>query len=316
MRMSPPFLSQADIRAMCISPAEARNAVLDAIRDFGSGNGVCPPKTTMAIDTGHSFQSMAATLPSEGIAALKWLGVTPVNRNSASAGINSLIIVSDYGSGRPLAVMDSNEITLLRTAALSAAAAQHLAPSQPGTIGMIGCGLQAHAHLNAFMDVFPNLHTLLAFSRSMSSAEGLAAAGRQRGLVASTVETPAEVVEKSEIVISMVPAAPGLVPFLDARRMKNDSFASAVDLGRNWLPESFLAFRTLATDTLTQSRAPYNVQGEEVGSAAFTTDLVALVRQSARGASGRNLFCFNGIAVADAALAAVAMRKAVQLFHS
>ena len=117
--MSPRFLSQGDIRAMRISPAEARNAVLDAIRDLGSGNGLCPPKTTMAIDTGHSFQSMAATLPSQGIAALKWVGVAPVPRNSASAGINSLIIVSDHGSGRFLAVMDGSEITLLRTAALS-----------------------------------------------------------------------------------------------------------------------------------------------------------------------------------------------------
>lgn len=115
---------------------------------------------------------------------------------------------------------------------------------------------------------------------------------------------------QSDIVVTMVPGAPGLAPFLDARALKPHAFVSAVDIGRSWLPESFPAFDLLATDSLAQSKAPYDVNGRPVAGACFHTDLAELCSNDPPPRAGRRLFCFRGFAVADLALANLAFRQA------
>ncbi|MCK1377299.1 ornithine cyclodeaminase family protein, partial [Bradyrhizobium sp. 24] len=82
-----------------------------------------------------------------GIATVKMVAIVPVEGNQARSRVNGLVCVSDYKTGLPVAVLDGNSITLIRTAATSAAAAIYLAPEAPATIGLIGCGLQALSHL-------------------------------------------------------------------------------------------------------------------------------------------------------------------------
>jgi alanine dehydrogenase len=184
-----------------------------------------------------------------------------------------------------------------------------MAPPDPAVIGMIGCGLQAYAHLDAFRDLYPGLQHVLAFSRSRGSAEKLAAAAT--ALTAAVVDDANAILTRADIVISMVPGAPGLRPFLDARRLKPVSFACAVDTGRSWMPESLPAFDMLATDSLAQSTAPYDVDGNPVTTARFETDLVQLAdRQGLAAATKRSLFCFRGVSLADLALAGLVVAKA------
>ena len=52
--------------------------------------------------------------------------------------------------------------------------------------GFIGCGQQAHAHLDAVLDLFPDLSAVLTNSRSMGSAEVPVEEPRSRALSART----------------------------------------------------------------------------------------------------------------------------------
>jgi ornithine cyclodeaminase/alanine dehydrogenase len=254
---------------------------------------------------------MTAASQADGIATLKWVSMAPVGPDSAVPGINALICVSDYASGAPLAVLDGDEITLIRTAALSAAAAARMAPPAPSTIGFVGCGLQAHAHLAAFLDLYPGLVTALMLSRSRSSAERLAQAASGRGLATQIVADAAALLARCDIVISMVPGAPGLKPFLDARLMKPNAFAAAVDIGRSWIPESLPAFDVLATDSREQSKAPYDIDGNPVTTVRFGHDLVELAQAAHPTAPGsRSFFCFRGFALADLVLADLVVARA------
>lgn len=305
------YLSRGDVKDLAIAPGDAREAVLQVFRDHAAGLNRSLPKSALGLGPGHGFQAMTAASEADGIATLKWVSMAPVGPDSPTPGINALICVSDYRSGAPLAVLDGDEITLIRTAALSAAAATHLAPSAPQTIGFIGCGLQAYAHLAAFRDLYPGLVTALAFSRSRSSAEQLAQAATGYGLAAEISIDADSVLARSDIVISMVPGAPGLRPFLDAGKMKATAFASAVDIGRSWIPESLPAFDVLATDSLEQSKAPYDVDGNPVSTVRFSHDLVALANAAHPTApNARSLFCFRGFALADLALARLVMARA------
>ncbi|SCZ23189.1 ornithine cyclodeaminase family protein [Afifella marina] len=316
MNEAPRFLGEADIRRLAIAPDEARRAVTEIFRAASEDRAVRAPKTALALSPGHGFQAMAAASASAGLAVVKWTGIATVPPGGEGPGINSLIIVSDYETGKPMAVLDGNEITLIRTAALSAVAGSYLAPAGAQTLGMIGCGLQAHQHLAALCTLRPDLDRLLAFSRSEASAARLVEAAEARGLAGEVVSSPQDLLERADIVVSMVPASPELMPFLDARVLKRDCFVSAVDLGRAWLPESFAAFDLLATDDLAQGTHPWDVNGREVDTAEFTTDLLAMCRETAPQEAtspetrGRRLFCFKGSSLADLALSALVVERA------
>jgi ornithine cyclodeaminase/alanine dehydrogenase len=305
------YLSRDDVRALAISPGEAREAVLQGFRDQAAGLNRSLPKTALMLGAGHGFQAMTAASAAQGIATVKWVAMAPVAAGSSLPAVSALICVSDYETGQPLAILDGDEITLIRTAAISAAAASLLAPAAPRTIGFVGCGLQAHAHLAAFHDLYPGLTDTLMLSRSRSSAERLAEAARTIGLATEILEDPDALLARCDIVISTVPGAAGMAPFLDAHKLNANAFAAAVDTGRSWKPETLPAFDLLATDSLEQSRAPYDVDGNPVSTAVFQHDLIGLAGvPQPMAAAGRSLFAFRGVAFADLALAYLAVTQA------
>lgn len=305
------YLSHRDVQACAVTPREAREAVLGAFRDHAAGRSRSLPKSALALGPGHAFQAMTAASEARAIATVKWVASAPTQPGSTVPSVSALICVSDYETGTPLAVLDGDEITLVRTAAMSAAAASLLAPADARTIGFVGCGLQAHAHLAAFHDLFPRLSTALMLSRSRSSAERLAEAAAARSLATEIVGDADALLARADLVISMVPAAPGLRPLLDARQMKPVAFAAAVDTGRSWLPETLSAFDVLVTDSLAQSQAPYDVDGQPVASVRFSHDLTGLSQAPlAEARTKRSLFCFRGFALADLALAHLVLEKA------
>ena len=75
--------------------------------------------------------------------------------------------------GRLLAVMDSIEVTIRRTAAATAVAARWLARPDSGTVTVCGCGRQGRAHLRALARVLP-LRRAYAFDRDEAAARACA----------------------------------------------------------------------------------------------------------------------------------------------
>ena len=55
--------------------------------------------------------------------------------------------MSDAGTGLPLAVMGAAALTGARTAAVSGACIEALAPSRPGHVAITAAGVQARTHL-------------------------------------------------------------------------------------------------------------------------------------------------------------------------
>src|SRR5437762_4969907 len=86
--------------------------------------------------------------------------------------IQGLIMVCDGANGRPLAVLDSIDITIKRTAAASAVAAKYLARPDSTVATICGCGQQAAAQLRALSFVLP-LKKIYAFDSDFAAAEKL-----------------------------------------------------------------------------------------------------------------------------------------------
>jgi ornithine cyclodeaminase/alanine dehydrogenase-like protein (mu-crystallin family) len=72
--------------------------------------------------------------------------------------IQGVPMLCDGADGRVLAVLDSIEITLRRTAAATALAAKLLARANSHLVALCGCGAQRRAQIEALADVLPIRH--------------------------------------------------------------------------------------------------------------------------------------------------------------
>jgi ornithine cyclodeaminase/alanine dehydrogenase-like protein (mu-crystallin family) len=74
-------------------------------------------------------------------------------RGGGLPAIQGVIVLADADTGSPLAILDSIEITALRTAATSALAAKHLARPTASVATVVGCGVQGRYHVRALARV-------------------------------------------------------------------------------------------------------------------------------------------------------------------
>lgn len=298
------YLSEADVARVALPPAEARAAIAAAFAAHHARRAGVKPKLGLEIGPGHSFQSLCAATPETGLAINKWLGIAPLPPGETGASIHAMVALNDYASGRLRAVMGANLLTAIRTAAMSAVAASHLAHSAPESIGFVGCGLQARSHLDAFRALYPRLRTLRAASRSARSADTFVAEAAELGMTASRASL--ESVAACDVVITSVPMHPGFRPFLDVAWLRPGSFVAAVDVGRSWLPAGLGALDLRATDDASQADELATALGLSPSS-AFHADLAALAAGAHPGradARQRAMFVFRGYALGDLAVAA------------
>jgi alanine dehydrogenase len=123
-----------------ITPAEAIERVRDAFIRYQDGEWVMPSKVYLdAPDGPGDFRAMPAR--GGGLAILKWITSFPGNRERGLPVVMGLVCVSDATDGRPLALIDARAVTMLRTGAVAAVAAQELAREDAASVGLVGCGV-------------------------------------------------------------------------------------------------------------------------------------------------------------------------------
>jgi alanine dehydrogenase len=149
---------------------ECIGAVEHAFRLCGEGKAASPGVLSMhSCDGGFHVKAGLLELDRPYFAA-KVNGNFP--ENSSRFGlptIQGVIVLCDAGNGTPLAVMDSREITSLRTAAATAVAAKFLARQDSRTITICGCGNQGRVQLKALSRVCC-LETVFAYDRDKEQA--------------------------------------------------------------------------------------------------------------------------------------------------
>jgi len=121
-------------------------------------------------------------------------------------------------TGEPLAVMDGRLITEMRTAAVSAVAFQALASPDAMTLGILGSGVQARAHIEALKVVWPRMRDIRVWSRNLIHAEKLVG---KTGARAVSIEEAAA----SDVVLTATSSAK---PVLEGRWLKPQALVLAV----------------------------------------------------------------------------------------
>ncbi len=120
--------------------------------------------------------------------------------------IQGVVLLSDAASGSPLAVMDSIEITILRTGAATAVAAKYLARTDSKTATICGCGNQGRVQLRSLARVLP-LRQALAWDTGRERAQQFATEmTSELGLAVSATQDLADAVRQSDVCVTCTPS--------------------------------------------------------------------------------------------------------------
>lgn len=297
-------LSQLDISALQVVELMEK-----LIRDRAASKVWSAPKASVALPDDRYVMSTMAIADDPPYLALKSLLLNPRNPSQGEPLMNSIVTLQDSETGRPLAVLDGNWITAVRTAAMSLLAARRMANPDSQVIAFIGCGVQARNHLRVMADAFP-LSEARVLGRGRYNIDAFCSAATDLGLTPHVATGPEDALRGADLVVSSVTRAKELEPFVDASAVEPGAFASLTDLGRPWLSDTLGAFDCIIVDDKAQEAvmkdpmiAPDRMSGD-------LTDLVLdRVTPEADGRK-RAAFIFRGHALGDFALAALAYKAA------
>lgn len=304
-----PYLSETALTGLAIKTREVIASIEALIRGSAASTVWSAPKAVVMPPDGRYMMAALAAADVPPLLAVKTLVLNPRNPDQGLPQINGLVTMLDSGTGLPVAVLDGNWITAVRTAGLSAVAAVRMAREDSAVAAFIGCGVQARSHLRAFADLFP-LRAIRVFGRGRPNIDALCRMAAEMGLSTVVCESGREAVAGTDLVVSSVTWSAQLEPFLDANWLEPGAFAAVTDLAAPWIKESFAAFDRLVIDDLEQEKAlPNKLAPPEL----VTGDLAGLVLGRIEGRERRDdrtAFVFRGHALGDLALAALAWRKA------
>ena len=139
--------------------------------------------------------------------------------------IQGMIVLCDGNNGFPLAIMDSVEITRMRTGAATAVAAKHLAKADSQIVTVCGCGTQGRIQLLALKHILP-LTQVFAFGRDEVKTEKFAEQMADELKIEVTPTTAIEsAVASSDVVVTCTPSR---IPFLMKHFVAPGTFIAAV----------------------------------------------------------------------------------------
>ena len=125
-----------------------------ALARFSAGEVLQPVRSVLTVGpTKAYFGLMPAYVPNPGSLGAKLVTVFADNPSKHLPSHLATILLLDPETGALQAIMDGRYITEARTAAVSAVSARFLAKRDASTLAIIGSGVQARSHLEAFAEV-------------------------------------------------------------------------------------------------------------------------------------------------------------------
>lgn len=319
-RPPPPalVLRRGDI-ATLMDSASYLAAVEAAFRACAEGDTSAPVPLHIALDGGSFHGKGALVRLDRAYLALKANANLPHNPQTRGLPtIQGVVLLFDAASGVLLAVMDSIEITLRRTAAATALAARYLARSDASAVAICGCGEQGRAQLRALADVV-RIGRVAAWDADAGRAERFASEMRASlGVEVVAVPGLRDATAHSDIVVTATSAQ---APFLTRDCVSEGAFIAAVGADsphKSEIAPALLAGSRVVVDSLAQCAAmgdlhhaldagvvtPSHVHAE-------LGDLAVGRKHGRSDATEITLFDSTGVAIQDAASAAWIYRRAI-----
>lgn len=308
------FLSAADVAAVAthdVAMAAAR-AAIDAERH---GRTVVPRR----LDVPHEY-GFLRVMPA-GLGSVMGLKVMTLVEG---LGTRYLLLMYRVETGELVAVLDAEEVTRLRTAAITAVAGQMLAPELPATIGLLGSGFEAEGHLRLLARVWP-LRDVLVFSPSPERRAVFAQRmADELGVAVTTCASADEAI--ADMSVSVL-ATKSTEPVVDGGSFAEGAVVLSIGSTRPDLREldraTLRRSGTLLVDDVRQIATESGDVIDALESGAIDAERIVSMAQCVSDperigrSDGRDLLAFKsvGTAVQDLALARAAVDAAIAAGH-
>ena len=211
------LLSRSEVAAL-LNLNECMAAVEQAFRLYAEGK-IAPPGILGLHTTEGGFHIKAGLLKlGRSYFALKVNANFPQNVKRFDLPlIQGVIVLCEGEHGRPLAVLDSMEITVLRTGAATGVAANYLARPDAKVATVCGCGNQGRVSLRALAGVRA-LTLAYAFDCDEEQARRFAAeVSEELDIEVRAVNELARAVKESDVCVTCTPSKQYLVSREDVR---------------------------------------------------------------------------------------------------
>ncbi|HEY3765731.1 MAG TPA: ornithine cyclodeaminase family protein [Gaiellales bacterium] len=170
------YLSGADIDRLALDADAILSAVSDVLAAQGRGETVIEPRVHLfpGGDADGHFNVLRGSLPNDGVAGVKVVGDYVGNGERGLPSELALLMLFDVATGAPQAILDATAITAMRTGAVTAVGARHLARRSSRVLGHIGSRGTAEWNVRLLRRVLPELAEVRIHSRTTASRQALA----------------------------------------------------------------------------------------------------------------------------------------------
>jgi N-[(2S)-2-amino-2-carboxyethyl]-L-glutamate dehydrogenase len=228
------FLSRSSVRELAAENGLFVEGVERALSLHARGATVQPLKPYLRPAGADShiadrIIAMPGSLAGEDAAVgIKW--VASKHDNPSARGIpraSALIVLNDPDTYRPVALLEGTEISAMRTAAVTVAAARRLARPGFSTLGLVGCGVIGQAHVGALLAAFPQIERISLYDTDRPAAQRLADSAARPGVRCTVSDSAHATVNASELVVT---ATVTDAPYIEADWLAPGAFLSNVSI--------------------------------------------------------------------------------------
>jgi alanine dehydrogenase len=173
-----------------------------ALARYSSGDVLQPTRTVLHVGPEkHWWALMPAYVSHPAIMAAKIVTVFGTNAERGLHTHQAIIVMLDPDTGALQALMDGRYITEARTGAVSAVSARYLSRADASSLAIIGTGVQARSHLEAFAEV-RRLRDVRVWSPKRASRERFVAEVQpQANVPVRATATAEEAVREADLVV-------------------------------------------------------------------------------------------------------------------
>jgi alanine dehydrogenase len=303
---------------------ELIDALASAHADLSAGRASMPARIAARVDERDAIlAAMPAYLPSAKALTAKLVTLFPSNERSSLPTHQAVIVAFDPDSGEPRALLDGTAITAVRTGAASALSVRLLARPDAQRLALLGSGVQARSHARAIARV-RRLAEIRIASRNRARVEALARdleselkvttaavstyedAVRGADIVAAATHSPEPVVRREWLAPGTHVTSVGVNPH--GRELDGETVRDAVVVVES-RGAALAPFPAGSNDLL------WAIRDGLIDESHIRAELGELVAESRAGRTDDEqltLYKSVGIAVQDAAAAALVLRKATE----
>ncbi len=317
------YLNHTDVQALALTDAEIIAAVESALRAQGMGQTTIEPRMHLVPEKdypGH-FNVLRGYVRPLGMAGVKVVGDFYRNYEVGLPSELAILNLFDPKTGAPLAIIDASDLTDMRTGAVTAIGARHLARRNSKVLGHIGARGTAYWNVRLLHSIF-KFSDIRVHSRRPESRDAFGARLEQDLGMKITVTSDWESCVRGADIVVEASRMEKPAPMLKTEWIKKGALVvpygtmSAVELSLTDIMD-----KIVMDDWGQAASGPFGALRAHVDSGRLSAQnlhaelgqIVAGLKPGRESDDETNLFWHRGLSLSDIALGAAMLEKAQRM---